>query len=569
MMVTLGVLAGAGLQGPSAQAQVALLGAGSARPLGGQFNTVPVLHSNQPEEVAGPGILVDTRPGSAVAAETGEPLANATYRFSGPFGLHLHHKYDTPAGQIYAAGGQRRDLHLATVLINPGQRAVRIRLEAGAVRNSFEAPYLGANLMGVKPLGQRPWNTGPGDATAVQLLRGRLDPRLSQEIVIPPQERLVLFSTRLPALGVANALMQGHSDGPFEVAVVAAPSPGDDASVLATLDAGRLAPGRSYLGRIDQIRNRQVFARVAGVALGDRYSARISHDLELAGPLHVPLTSTVRTTFGSGEVQVNPLLSRMVDSSLDNVGTYGVRFDIDLDLRGRGGYALMFSHPRDANGRVYNAFRGSMEIVGPGGRQDVHVGLRSGESVQLTGLQLQAGVPQTVRISLVYPADSTPGHLLSVISERQLAQIHQGARQRLQERPAPARPAMPSPLAPPAISLQGWGSGQAERPENQPARVRQPKASAANTRAGSAGRKPAAAAVPRAGGLLPLRPPRQIGSAPIVAPLRPPAALLLPRAYQASPPLPTPSGPGDGTLVDRYRQAVEAQERMMRHWTSP
>ncbi|MFM7267240.1 MAG: DUF3370 family protein [Cyanobium sp.] len=550
-------------------AQVALLGAGNARPLGGQFNTVAVLHSNQPEEVAGPGILVDTRPGSAIAAETGEPLANATYLFNGAFGLHVHHKYDTPAGQLFAGSGQRRDLHLAAVLFNPGQRAVRIRLDAGAVRNSFEAPYLGDHLMGVKPLGQRPWNTGPGDATAVQLLRERLDPRLSQEIVIPPRERLVLFSTRLPALGVANALMRGHSDGPFEIAVVAAPAPGDDASVLATLDAGRLAPGRTYLDRIGQISNRQVFARVAGVALGDGYHARISHDLEVAGPLHVPLTSTGRTTFGSGEVQVNPLLSRMVDSSLDNVGTYGVRFDIDLDLRGQGAYALMFSHPRAASGKVYVAFRGSMEIVGPGGRQAVHVGLRAGESLRLAGLQLQAGVPQTVRISLVYPADSTPGHLLSVISDRQLAQVRQGEQQRLQARSTAVRPAIPALLPPPANSLLGKGAAQAQRPWNQPTRFRQPKASAPPASAGSAGRAPAAQPVPKAGGGLPLRPPRQIGAVPVIAPLRPPAALLIQRGTPVSPRLQTAPGSGDGTLVDRYRQAVEAQERMMRHWTSP
>ena len=54
---------------------------------------MPVLHSNQPEEVEGPGILIDTSPGSAFSAETGAELANATYRFNGPFGLHLHHKY--------------------------------------------------------------------------------------------------------------------------------------------------------------------------------------------------------------------------------------------------------------------------------------------------------------------------------------------------------------------------------------------------------------------------------------------------------------------------------------------
>jgi len=570
MALTLGALAAAGLQGASALAQVALLVAGSARPLGGQFNSVAVLHSNQPEEVAGPGILVDTRPGSAIAAETAEALANATYRFNGPFGLHLHHKYDAPAGQLYAAAGQRRDLYLAAVLINPGQRAVRLRLEAGAVRNSFEAPYLGAHLMGVKPLGQRPWNTGPGDATAVQLLRGRLDPRLSQEIVIQPQDRLVLFSTRLPALGVANALLRGQSDGPFEMAVVAAPAPGDDASVLATLDAGRLAPGRTYLSRIDQINNRQVFARVAGVALGDQYNARVSHDLELSGPLHVPLTSTVRTTFGSGEVQVNPLLSRMVDSSLDNVGTYGVRFDIDLDLRGQGSYALMLSHPSDGSGRVYTAFRGSLEIVGPEGRQGVHVGLRSGESLQLAGLQLQAGVPQTVRISLVYPADSTPGHLLSVISDRQLALVRQEEQQRLKERAAPVRAPMPLSLPQPAISLQGQGGARGANPAKPSTPVGQRKGSAASAAAAAAtGRKPAAPPLPRPGGVSPLRPPRQIGAAPGITPLRPPTALLLPRA-NAQPTLQRiPPGSGDGTLVDRYRQAVEAQERMMRHWTSP
>ncbi|MDA0964506.1 MAG: DUF3370 family protein, partial [Cyanobacteria bacterium] len=62
-----------------AQADVALMAGQQARPLQGAFNTVPVLHSNQPEEVHGPGILVTTTPGQTIAAETGQPLANATY----------------------------------------------------------------------------------------------------------------------------------------------------------------------------------------------------------------------------------------------------------------------------------------------------------------------------------------------------------------------------------------------------------------------------------------------------------------------------------------------------------
>jgi hypothetical protein len=529
---------------PAVRASVALLGGAAARPLGGQFNNVPVLHSNQPEEVEGPGILIDTGPGSAMAAETGEVLANASYRFNGPFGLHVHHKYNPAAGMRIGPGGRRSELTLAVVLTNPSQRPVVVSFERGAVRNSFEAPYLGANLMGVKPLGPRPWNTGPGDATAVQMLRGRLDANLREAITIAPLQRVVLLSTALPALGVANALLRGHSNGPIEMAVVAAPPPGDQASVLATLDSRQLAPGRTYLGRIAAINARQVFARVGGVALGDAYTASISQDLEQAGALHVPLTSTDRTTFGSGEVQVNPLVSRMVDSSLDNVGTYGVRFDIDLNLRGQGAYGLILSHPVDPNGGRIIAFRGSIAIRTAAGQEDVHVGMRSGESLTLTTLQLQRGTPQTVRLSLVYPADSTPGHLLSVVSLEQLAEFRQ--------RPSRLETARLTPETRPPISLPA-----ARRQARHPATAVKGRSPNPN--------------VPH-----PLKPPRQIGAAPARMPLRPPAwtrqsanTLLVPQPIRPSPRFEQSGTDGSSTLAERYRQAVEAQERMMGRWSTP
>ena len=559
------------LQSGAARAFVALLGTEAARPLQGQFNTVPVLHSNQPEEVEGPGILIDTSPGSAFTTETGAELANATYRFNGAFGLHLHHKYAAPPGARFVAPGRRSELPMAAVLINPGRRPVRISFERGAVRNSFEAPYLGTNLMGVKPLGPRPWNTGPGDATAVQMLRGRLDRNLDQEIILPPLGRVVLFRTALPALGVANALLRGHSDGPFDVAVVAAPAPGDDASVLTTLDSRRLAPGRTYLPMIEAINNRTVFSRVGGVALGDAYTAAISHNLPLQGPLHVPLTSTDRTHFGSGDVQVNPLLSRMVDSSLDNVGTYGVRFDLDLNLRGEGNYALVLSHPNDRSGRTITAFRGSIEIRTPQGQQDVHVGMRSGESLTLTTFHLEPDRPQTVRVSLVYPADSTPGHLLSVVSEPQLVAFRDQERQLELARLRPvAPPPIPPPVnAPPPLPVADGGVPQSagQAGSGAPLRPLRPPGPAGAARANQSR---------RSSSTQPLRPPQQLGSSPGRSPLRPPATLRRQQADlvvpqpQRSSWLPRDGATGEaGTLVDRYRQAVEAQERMMRRWSAP
>ena len=522
-----------------AKAYVALMAGQSARPLQGQFNNVPVLHSNQPEEVLGEGILVSTTPGVGIAAETGQPLANATYTFNGTFGLHVHHKYyPQDRSRIHRPGGRRGELTLATILVNPGATPVHIRFERGAVRNSFEAPYLATNLMGVKPLGPRPWNTGPGDATAIQMLRGRLDSRLSDEITIPAYSRIVLFRTQLPAKGIANGLLRGRSDGPFQMAVVAVEDPRSDGDILAVLDRGQLAPGRIYLQRVGQIQNGTVFSRVAGVALGDAYTASVQHDLSQS-PLHVPLTSTARHHFGTGEVQVNALASRMLDSSINNVGTYGLRFDVDLLLQGSGPYALVLSHPTPNGGRQFTAFRGSIGINTDEGYREVHVGMRSGQSLPIADLNLKPGQLNRVRVSLVYPADATPGHLLSVVPESQLAMAQQRQRQ-LDDAQAmaasrPARSVPPPPTAQPEVVLDA-----------QPVPVQGPTVVASEPT---------------------MRPSPRPASRPKPTLTTPPGWL------QPLPALPAPQGLPAATinptrmsqsLLDRYQQAVDAQKQFMK-----
>ena len=523
-----------------ASAFVALMAGQTARPLNGTFNNIPVLHSNQPEEVEGPGILINTEPGAAYSDEAGQMVTNAEYTFQGAFGLHIHHKYFPPYRDSISASQRRSELNLAAVLINPGSQPVHIRFSSGAVRNSFEAPYLANNLMGVKPLGVRPWNTGPGDATAVQLLRGKLDSRLVDEITIPPRSRIVLFNTPLPALGIANALLKGTSDGPFQVAVVAVRDPQSDADVIAVLDSGRLAPGRVYLKRITDINTRRVFSRVGGVALGDAYRGSIDHDLDRQGPLHVPLTSTERHNFGTRDVQVNPLVSRMIDSSLDNVGTYGVRFDIDLNLIGSGPYELVFSHPSPNGGRDFTAFRGSIQIQTQDGLQEVHVGLRSGQSLSLATLMLRPGVSNPVRVSLVYPADATPGHLLSVVSESQLARVQERERQLALARAAANTTQPPRNAPPPPV-----GGSVAEVAPPPPVL------------------RPPATLVPAA----PVRPRPQF---PVRFWQEPPPELpSINRTPQAPDASIGPLADQDHGQEERYRRAVEAQERYLRTFQVP
>ena len=500
------------VQGPS----VALMAGQTARALQGSFNTVPVLHSNQPEAVNGPGILIDTSPGIAYS-ETGLAMVNPTFRFQGPFGLHLHHPY-SPTSREPDRLGRRPELSLAAVVINPSGVPVRLRLFRGAVRNSFAAPYRGHQLLGVKPLGPRPWNTGPGDATAVQMLRGRLDPDL-------------------PALGVVNGMLRGESDGPFHLAMVAAPSPATAEEIFSHLDSRRLAPGRTYLTQLEAIERGLVFSRVSGVALGDTYQASLSHDLERQGPLQVPLTSTVRQSFGTGEIQVNRLVARMLDSALENVGTYRVRFDVDFLLRGSGAYAVVLSHPEVPGSASSIAFRGSLVLKQPEEIDALHVGLRSGESLTLTTLELRENKPLPVQLSLVQPADSIPGHLLSIVPIRQL----------------PPRPVGPAPLQPIPVATPRPGPPTATatpRPSTAKAALPRSTAKAGSTPpAAAADANPARARRP---GMASASGQRAL----IVAP-----PLLRPSSRQ---PLTLPT-----TLSDRYRQALEAQERLMRTWLKP
>ena len=440
------------LQG-RAEAYVALMAGQRARPLNGTFNNVPVLHSNQPEIVTGPGILVNTAPGSAIAAESNQPLRNAAYTFNGEFGVHMHHKY-YPKDQSKLGGRRSRGLMtLALIATNPGSRPITLQFDRGSVKNSFEAPYHPNRLMGVKPLGKRPWNTGPGDATAVQLLRGELDRKLPERIEIPAGGRRVVVRTVLPARGIANGLLRGRSNGAFTMAVVAAEQTAQDSDLFAVLESRRLAPGRIYLNRIREIQLGRVFSRVAGVALGDAYKAEIDHDLS-QGSLHVPLTSTKRHHFGTRDIQVNPLTTRMVDSALNNVGTYGVRYDVTLNLSGAGGpHQLVLSHPVVSGKKRFTAFRGSLQIVQDQTLQEVHVGMRSGESLALTDLNLAPGTSKAVKVSLVYPADATPGHLLSVVPVQQLALLQRRQKQQqdaqLKVTEAKARKVGPKTAPPP------------------------------------------------------------------------------------------------------------------------
>jgi len=148
-----------------------------------------------------------------------------------------------------------------------------------------------------------------------------------------------------------------------------------------------------------------------------------------------------------------------------------------------------------------------------------------------------------VRVSMVYPADATPGHLLSVVPSSQLALLQERERQ-LELARATARPGATLPAPPPELTIVPRLQTVDPDPTD---------------------------------GTRPLLPPPQI-LRPTPAPAwlnSPPPPPAINRRPMAPSPLVSPlrSGPGTSapgtTLVDRYRQAVEAQQKMLRGWQDP
>ena len=64
--------------------------------------------------------------------------------------------------------------------------------------------------------------------------------------------------------------------------------------------------------------------------------------------------------FGTREIQVYSLAVRMIDSAINNICTYGVRYAITFNLVGNGNYQLVMSHPVVSDKKPFSAFRGSM-----------------------------------------------------------------------------------------------------------------------------------------------------------------------------------------------------------------
>ncbi|MCH9772862.1 MAG: DUF3370 family protein, partial [Cyanobacteria bacterium] len=230
------------------------------------------------------------------------------------------------------------------------------------------------------------------------------------------------------------------------------------------------------------------------------------------------------------------LSTRMIDSALNNVGTYGVRFDVEMNLSGGGAHELVLSHPVASGRKPFTAFRGSIGIKSQEGYREVHVGMKSGQSLPLGQINVQANAVNPVTISVVYPADATPGHLLSVVPVTQLAVLRRREElleaARKAEAAAKKRKVVP-PTPPPAINAQPNPPKAKDNKPNPIIRSPRPVATPRTTPKPAPRIQPSTIAAPSSGA-------NQL-----------PAAMIMPQRVNDS-------------LEQRYRDAIKAQQDWLR-----
>lgn len=425
---------------------------GMVAPLPGRLDAVPMLNDNNPEVIKGPGILLSTFDGQRGYAgrPLGDPSAHLNTAVSGPFELFSHH--------IYAGTPDSLDstLWLAVVAAPRGNAPLKLRTVAGSTALSQSvnpdqpsAPFL--PLPALMEQGSTPIWAGPGSRVATELLARQRSPLVPEGWTLPPGQLSTLLVLPLPVRGLdpllngLNLQLRLNSDGPVDVATLAAFGPVDrppDPAVWQRLLQGGLSP-KEHSPSPRGASGPMVYSRVSGVQVGSAWQGRITDPgrptLSVSrAPISWPIASLERGTLGTGQVQTAPLRAFYPGTAWAAHGNYGVAYDLSLPLRNDTGQpvrlALALESPlkgdQPLGGLRFNTtparavmFRGTVEVSGldndaggPGGRRRFHLVLRAGQEGPTLGtVSLRPGQERQLRVRLIYPADATPPQVLSLI----------------------------------------------------------------------------------------------------------------------------------------------------------
>jgi Protein of unknown function (DUF3370) len=419
------------------------------RPLPGKLDEVPVFNSNSPEVVMSEGVLLSTFPNQGMRM----PSAHLNYTFKGRFDFFSHHisRASNPS--------QTRSLFQGVLVYNPGTTPAMIEvLQAASYLTRPDALFIELPNQVEDPVGRV--HAGPGSRVMNDVLRGRRQGSLPTTLSVPPGEVRILMNLPIPAGTVTptsngrSTLMRLKSDAPVHLANLAMFAPRDQANNqerMPTVEEWvNLLINGTFAGPRDVApsapndkRDRITYGRVAGVAIGSQWEARLT-DGTKSNDLTIPkrgrafsygISMLPRGTFGTGQVQSAPMVARYADTAHLANGNYGIQYSLTLPLynntRQPQTVALMMETPikQDASKnellflippepRIF--YRGPVRIRyqddrGATQTRFVHLVQRRGEQGEpLSILTLPPGDRRKVEVDFLYPPDATPPQILTV-----------------------------------------------------------------------------------------------------------------------------------------------------------
>jgi len=437
---------------PAAPRPQPLLRPQSVAPLSGGLDTVPLVNDNNPELIKAPGILLSSfDPARGWRGEAlPVPSAHLNSPLNGPFGLFSHH--------VYAGRPETLDstLWLALVAAPRGNQPVRLRLLSGSTALSQSpdgrqpsAPFL--PLPALLEQGPNPVWAGPGSRVATELLRRQRSPQLPEGWTLEPGSLSTLLVLPLPVRGLdpllngLNLQLRLHSDGPVDVATLAAFGPNDQPppqAIWAQLLRGDVSP-REHTPSPRGSGGPMIYSRVSGIQQGSTWRTRLTDpgrdSLSVSrAPISWPIASLERGSLGTGQLQTAELSSFYPGTAWAAHGNYGVEYDLSIPLvndgPSRSSLQLAFESPLKTDQPLGGlrflptpaqavTFRGTLEVSGldgpdgrPMGRRSYHLVLRSGQSGPALGtVSLDPGARRELRVRLIYPADATAPQVLSLL----------------------------------------------------------------------------------------------------------------------------------------------------------
>jgi len=424
------------------------------RSLPGQLDTVLVFNSNSPELVQEEGILLSTF--SPQGKQT--PGAHLDVPLQGRFDVFAHHIAKAKADDL-------RTLYLGIVLHNPSSQPITVDvLQAASYLSQPDAPFATLPPSVENPTGDV--FAGPGSRVTDAVLRGRRQSDFPAQLAIPPGESRLLLNvpipvkTLTPPLNGRSTVMRLRSTGRVYAASLAkfATQMADGSEVAPTLEdwqtlleTGKLAQPRDRTPTpLDQTKGAMIYGRVAGVAQGSRWIAQIvdpeqtsksnSQQWSLAIPqvgqaFSYGLSTLLRGTLGTGQVQSAPMVARYPDTAYQAHGNYAIEYNLTLPLQNTTDQpqtvaialetpikeeqlkeGLRFLEPPAK--QVF--FRGTVRLrynddQGLPQTRYVHLVQRRGQQGEpLIVMKLAAGKRRLVQVDLLYPPDSTPPQILTV-----------------------------------------------------------------------------------------------------------------------------------------------------------